>query len=165
MRRKLRSAVLGALWLAASAPPTAAEPGDLCADLRRVLAAAEERRPFASMPEAGEALALMGFSDCGPGLLGPNLVCIDDHPDSVERWHQLHRAIRTCLPGARAVREPGWSPPRADEHRVQFLVGRTLFTLREAGYANVPERYVALHVESVRRRKARKWAVDAAAGK
>ena len=165
MRRKLWLVVLGSLCLAANAASVPADPGDLCVDLRRVLAAAEERRPFASTAQPGVPLALMGFSTCGAGMLGPVLVCINDYPDSLGRWHQLHRGIRACLPNARLVRQAGLSPPRADEHRVQFLVGRTLFTVEEAGYANIPERYVAIHVEPISRRQARRWAAGAATGK
>lgn len=159
MRKKLWFVVLGPACLVASVAPTlAGEPGNLCRDLRLVRTAAEERPPFASIARPGESRPLMGFSGCGAAMFGESLICMDDYPDSIQRWRQLHDGIRACLPGARLVRRPGSSPPRADEHRAQFLVGRTLFTVDEAGYANISLRYVAIHVERVSRHEARSWA-------
>jgi hypothetical protein len=140
-----------AAWLAAAPGAAAAGPGALCADLDRVLQAALEKPAFASVP-ATEPLATMGFADCGAGLMDPSLVCIEDDPDSLVRLETLRSAIAACRPEARPWRDPRRSPLRPDEHRIQLLVGRVLITLHEAGYANSPSRYVAMHVERAPKR-------------
>jgi hypothetical protein len=142
---------LAAAWLAAAPGARAPAAGAFCSDLGRLLEAAREKPAFASLP-AAEPVAALGFAECGLGLIGESLVCIEDFPDSLARFEALRAGVAGCRPDARAWSDPRRSPLRADEHEIQLLVGRVLITLHEAGYANRPERYVAMHVERAPKR-------------
>jgi hypothetical protein len=138
---------LAAAWLVCAQTARAEDSAAFCADLERVAAGARERPPFASFPPPSEPMRLMGFGDCGIGMFGDSFVCVEDHPDSLKRFETLRSGIKACRPDAIEFRDPRLSPPRPDEHVVQLRLGKVWITLHEAGYANQPQRYVAMHVE------------------
>lgn len=145
------SIALAAAWLAAAPGAGEAAAAGFCADLERVLKAAREKPAFASLPPT-EPVAAMGFADCGLGLMDTGLICLEDYPDSLARLEALRSGIAACRPDARLWRDPRRSPLRPDEHLIQLLVGPVLITLHEDGYANAPQRYVAMHVERAPKR-------------
>jgi hypothetical protein len=140
---------LAAVWLGSSGA-LAMAPATDCAELRRIVAAAREEEPFASLRWQPHSPAL-GFDNCSVldlSLEGdsPNFGCITDFPDSLRRWQRLNAEILRCLPGARRV-TPRSRSPRQPGRWAGFRVGRLLILTHEAGYANRTERYVAIHIE------------------
>lgn len=140
---------LVAVWLGSSGASAQAPDTD-CAELGRIVAAAREEEPFASLRWAPHSPAL-GFDNCSVldmSLEGdsPNFGCVTDFSDSLRRWERLNAGILRCLPGARRV-TPRSRSPRAPGRWADFRVGRLLILTYEAGYVNRAERYVAIHIE------------------
>jgi hypothetical protein len=138
-----------ALAGAAAAQPPAEH---FCGELQAVVAAAQERPAFASMPASVDR-PMLGFAECGVQvMLGATFICMEDVPQSAARWRSLLDSIRSCLPDARPYRERGASPPRPDELKAVLRSGRAIILIHEDGYANRPQRYVALHIGPRRKR-------------
>ena len=151
---------IAAVSAAATALPSNAgadeAAGAFCAELKTVVAAAQERPAFRSMPADVEVPAL-GFQRCLViDLFEPTFICVEDFTDAAARWSSLREWISDCLPGALPYRPRGASPPRADEQVARLRHGDAAILIHEAGYANLPQRYVALHVEAVPRRERRR---------
>ncbi|HEU0097399.1 MAG TPA: hypothetical protein VFQ67_01365 [Allosphingosinicella sp.] len=148
MIRRPAAALAGVAALAGTAAAAAAPPAEpFCAELRAVVAAAQERPAFASMP-AGVRRPMLGFAECEvQAFLDASFICMEDSPDSKRRWQGLVDSIRACLPKASPYRERGMSPPRGGELKSVLRSGRAIILIHEDGYANLPQRYVALHIE------------------
>lgn len=117
-----------AALLSAAAPGAPAHPPDaVCAELRAIVAAAQEAPPFASLSQELNSPRL-GFEICSVldmSMEGddPNFGCAGDDPGSAPRWDQLNADIVRCLPGAERYQDPGWSPRSAGES-AHFRLGR-----------------------------------------
>jgi len=149
-----RLAKAGALALLGLASPNAtAQPLALeCEELRTIVAAAQEQTPFTSIPR-DRPRPMLGFARCSivelmPGW--PAFVCGEDDANSLLRWERLNTFIGQCLPDAEMFDDPRYTPPTPPDRHARFRAGNVLIDTREAGYANVPRRYVALHIEADR---------------
>ena len=137
--------------LLGSSGALAQAPDADCVELRRIVAAAREAPPFASLRWEPHSPAL-GFDNCSVLDLSvegdnPNFGCNTDFSESLRRWEQLNATILRCLPGAERFEDPNQSP-RAPGRWAQFRVGRVRIDTHEArsGDANRPQRYLAIQV-------------------
>ncbi len=151
MKRSATGLALAAIGLFAATAASAQTAARACAELTALVAAAKENPPFASVPWTPHP-PVLGFDNCSvldmmPEMTPPAFGCITDFPDSVQRWEQLNSDILNCLPGAERFDDPDWSPAKGGRRAAHFRVGRVQIDTAEAGYANAPQRYVAIHIE------------------
>jgi hypothetical protein len=130
-------ALLGLSGAAGAQPPAPLDP--FCAELRRVIAAAAERPPFASLPDLSDRprAAMLGFAeDCGRSEAangGRAFICIRQLPGEKLRVDSLAAGIQRCLPTAERLADSG-RESMFREHVVRLRAAGVTIELAEGGW-------------------------------
>ena len=148
MARRLPIVVAAAL-LSGAAPAAGQGFYATCAELRAIVAAAQERPPFFSMLRDPSGPRI-GFQSCMVIELmegWPSFACLEQRGDALAHWHRLTEEVIRCFPNA--VRLPDHDLPtdRAGEHQANFRIGDAYLSTSEAGISNGAERHVSIFVE------------------